>query len=66
MIIDINECREETDLCQQECVNTNGSHHCACRSGYRLTLDEISCNGIYINYYVHADNMLYLQESIKS
>ena len=48
MIIDINECREERDVCHQECVNTDGSYHCDCRSGYRLTVDEISCNGIEI------------------
>ena len=36
-----------TDGCQQECVNTNGSYMCACRSGYRLLSDGYSCIGKY-------------------
>ena len=43
---DINECREETDSCEQNCVNTIGSYTCGCRDGYRLNRDGIACNGM--------------------
>lgn len=43
---DVDECYERIDGCQQECVNTNGSYVCACRTGYRLTSDRYSCTGI--------------------
>ena len=43
---DVDECYERIDGCQQECVNTNGSYVCTCRTGYRLTSDRYSCTGI--------------------
>ena len=47
ILIDVDECYEETDGCQQECVNTNGSYYCTCRIGYRLTSDGYNCEGTY-------------------
>ena len=44
-IPDIDECSERTDRCEQECVNTDGSYYCACRSGYRLSSDGYTCEG---------------------
>lgn len=51
-LIDIDECYEETDGCQQECINTNGSYYCVCRIGYRLTSDGYSCEGSYKLRYI--------------
>ena len=45
IITDADECYERTDECQQECINTNGSYSCACRTGYRLTSDGYNCTG---------------------
>ena len=44
-ISDINECHERTNGCHQQCVNTNGSYVCACRTGYRLIADGYTCIG---------------------
>ena len=43
--IDINECSIGNGGCQQTCVNTPGSYHCGCRSGYKLTNDNTTCEG---------------------
>ena len=43
--IDINECTEGTDNCQQRCTNTGGSFTCDCNTGYRLASDGHSCSG---------------------
>uniref|UniRef100_A0A3P9CNJ8 CUB domain-containing protein n=1 Tax=Maylandia zebra TaxID=106582 RepID=A0A3P9CNJ8_9CICH len=47
--IDIDEC-SKTDpgldsgpLCSQICINTAGSYHCSCHSGYKLHLDQRTC-----------------------
>ena len=46
---DINECTttDATSMheCSQVCVNTEGSYICQCQSGYRLSVDERSCDG---------------------
>ena len=42
---DINECSIGNGGCQQTCVNTPGSYHCGCRSGYKLTNDNTTCEG---------------------
>ena len=34
-IADVDECFEETDFCNQTCVNINGSYYCTCERGYR-------------------------------
>ena len=39
------ECEEETDLCEQICVNTAGSYICQCNLGYRLNSDMLTCRG---------------------
>ena len=43
---DINECAELTDGCAQICVDTDGSYHCSCDSGYSLSSDNFGCNGV--------------------
>lgn len=43
--LDIDECTEGTDGCNQTCINTIGSFTCSCGSGYRLSSDGQTCNG---------------------
>ena len=43
VIIDINECAEGTDSCEQSCTNTFGSYSCSCGSGYRLASGLHGC-----------------------
>uniref|UniRef100_A0A672L2L1 Metalloendopeptidase n=1 Tax=Sinocyclocheilus grahami TaxID=75366 RepID=A0A672L2L1_SINGR len=41
---EIDECsRPDNGHCEQRCVNTLGSYHCACDPGYELTPDRRSC-----------------------
>ena len=42
---DIDECLEETDLCDQVCVNTAGSYICQCNLRFRLNSDVLTCRG---------------------
>ena len=44
---DIDECASAEQGCQQTCVNTRGSYHCACYPGSHLAEDAISCLGRY-------------------
>ena len=43
--VDINECSTNNGGCQQRCINTDGTHHCDCNSGYRLLSDGRTCEG---------------------
>jgi len=43
--IAINECLTDTHGCEQECVNTDDSYRCECRSGYELKRDQRTCKG---------------------
>ena len=43
--IDVDECSESTDGCEQTCNNTVGSYMCSCGSGYRLANNGLMCNG---------------------
>ena len=45
--LDINECRQKTDACEQTCTNTPGSYECECNHGYKLRRDGRSCIGMY-------------------
>ncbi|XP_041472517.1 uncharacterized protein LOC121421785 [Lytechinus variegatus] len=45
---DFNECAEnDTNECDQICENELGSYTCSCEPGYRLGLDQRSCNEIF-------------------
>ena len=44
-LIDINECLNDTHLCEHNCYNTNGSYVCDCQPGYQLT-NGLSCSDI--------------------
>ena len=41
---DINECNRAV-LCEQVCVNTDGTYYCDCLEGYRLGNDSSTCIG---------------------
>ena len=43
---DVNECNTNNGGCQHNCVNTDGSYECRCRSGYRLSSNGRSCSGM--------------------
>lgn len=44
---DIDECvSATTNLCQQQCINTDGSYFCACYDGYQLIEGTNQCEGI--------------------
>ena len=46
--IDIDECANNTvNICEQKCINTQGSFMCACNSGFELNSDETTCRGKY-------------------
>ncbi|XP_047437034.1 CUB and sushi domain-containing protein 1 [Mugil cephalus] len=42
--VDINECQEE--VCEWQCLNLPGSHHCICPRGYTLQRDGQRCKDI--------------------
>ena len=43
VLIDINECG--LDVCNQICVNTQGSYTCDCNIGYQFKNDNSTCEG---------------------
>ena len=46
-ILDINECMEGINLCEDICINTYGSYRCACsRKSFTLTEDGFHCQGM--------------------
>ena len=75
--VDIDECKESTDLCEMNCLNAEGSYRCSCREGYQLSnetlcldIDECltnngGCEGACMNlkgsYYCLKGNISVLQ-----
>ena len=52
--LDIDECSNGTDLCEQKCVNTEGSYHCECMNGYQLR-NATHCEGqLKLMYYIQT------------
>ena len=47
IIVDVNECTEETDNCDDDatCTNTNGSFVCTCHQGY--SGNGVTCLGMF-------------------
>ena len=41
--LEINECSENLHICEQVCVNTNGSYSCECNPGYSLSVNGFNC-----------------------
>lgn len=46
--LDVSECNEGLDNCEQECINTLGSYTCACQPGCTLNNDGSTCTGIIV------------------
>ena len=44
--LDINECNNGENQCDQVCTNQKGSYSCSCKHGYLLHFDQRSCKGI--------------------
>uniref|UniRef100_A0ABI7YFY5 Growth arrest specific 6 n=1 Tax=Felis catus TaxID=9685 RepID=A0ABI7YFY5_FELCA len=42
----VNECSQQNGGCNQICLNKPGSFHCACYSGYALTVDSRTCQDV--------------------
>uniref|UniRef100_A0A8C1UIL1 Uncharacterized protein n=1 Tax=Cyprinus carpio TaxID=7962 RepID=A0A8C1UIL1_CYPCA len=62
---EIDECsRPDKGHCEQRCVNTLGSYHCACDPGYELAPDRRSCAGDTKNqctkYHAQHPSYIYL------
>ena len=48
-VTDINECETvDGDVCEQLCINNDGSFACGCRPQYVLTNDLVTCLGMVI------------------
>ena len=43
--VDIDECVEGVNKCEQKCINTIGSYYCDCITGYRLRTNQRKCKG---------------------
>ena len=55
---DISECSVNNGYCEHECMEMPGSYSCNCEEGYRLAVDNHSCEGISneysLNYIMHS------------
>ena len=62
LYIDVDECADGTNGCNQHCTNTDGSYSCYCNAGYELQDNQKSCEGkrineeCYNNYYSFIKN----------
>lgn len=54
----MDECLEDTDLCEQICVNSVGSYVCECNEGYRLNGDGLACTGMLHNLMLLYDRIV--------
>ncbi|XP_022245454.1 epidermal growth factor-like protein 7 isoform X2 [Limulus polyphemus] len=41
--IDVNECEQDENVCDHQCINTLGSYRCGCHKGFKLQSDGRSC-----------------------
>ena len=48
-VSDINECLTNNGGCDHQCDNSIGSYSCSCRDGYRLNIDNHTCEGTCIS-----------------
>ena len=44
LLLDINECMRSESLCDQLCMNTDGSYYCDCTHGYVLNSSNAMCD----------------------
>ena len=43
--LDVDECVDQVDECDQNCHNNVGSYSCSCNLGFTLNRDESHCDG---------------------
>ena len=48
VVLDIDECATNRDVCQQGCNNTLGSYICSCLPGYKLKANKVDCEGMHV------------------
>lgn len=57
-LTDIDECQIFPDLCDQYCINTDGSYICDCKIGYELSENGRDCiskeNNQAVWYYIYT------------
>ncbi|XP_052809635.1 fibrillin-1-like, partial [Mya arenaria] len=48
---DIDECTGNSSLCEQKCINIEGSYTCVCQEGYRISRTECTdpCSGVSLD-----------------
>ena len=74
---DKNECTDGTAKCIQTCINTPGSFHCECNTGFVLNSDGATCDGEYYrkhtctcvhtkkyNMYMYVQNHTYISNHL--
>ena len=49
ILLDINECDEDSDGCAHQCTNTISSYYCSCNTGYSLDTDGYGCTSEFIS-----------------
>ena len=69
-ISDIDECHDENGGCYQICENLPGSHNCSCYTGYKLSSDKRTCEGILMRqcscyHAVHHCPMLFCNKDLR-
>ena len=47
LLLDVNECLDNKGNCSDNCINTPGSYHCECPTGYILQPNKRDCEGEY-------------------
>ena len=52
--------------CSQNCINTIGSYHCSCNSGYLLDVDLKTCNGKYFFIFASMTVLTFLFQTSMS
>ena len=50
LCLDIIDCVNGSNLCDQICNELEGGYSCSCKNGYRLKNDNFSCEGMYMLY----------------
>ena len=55
--LDIDECSDGINNCNQLCINTFGSYLCNCQTGYKLNSDNYTCIGMIFG--INTYNMCY-------
>ena len=48
ILLDINECDEDSDGCAHQCTNTISSYYCSCNIGYSLDADDHGCTSEFV------------------